>query len=54
MPEPSFLFLGAAESLLRFATRFDLREIGGAFTYVKSEDVAAGGPVTAAASVERT
>jgi chemotaxis protein methyltransferase CheR len=34
--EPGFLFLGAAESLLKFTTDFDLREIGGAFVYVKS------------------
>jgi chemotaxis protein methyltransferase CheR len=36
MPDPGFLFLGAAESLLKFTTDFDLREIGGAFVYVKS------------------
>ena|SRR5215471_16133167 len=36
MPDRGFLFLGAAESLLKFTTDFDLREIGGAFVYVKS------------------
>ena len=36
MREPGFLFLGAAESLLKFTTDFDLREIGGAFVYVKN------------------
>jgi chemotaxis protein methyltransferase CheR len=36
MPEPAFLCLGASESLLRLATRFELQEIGGAFIYVKS------------------
>jgi chemotaxis protein methyltransferase CheR len=35
MPSPGFLFLGAAESLLKFTTRFELREIGGAFVYIK-------------------
>ena len=50
MPEPGYLCLGASESLLRLATRFELREIGGAFVYVKPEgptgridDVAAAG-----------
>jgi chemotaxis protein methyltransferase CheR len=35
MPQPGYLFLGAAESLLKFTTDFELREIGGAFAYVK-------------------
>jgi len=35
MPEPGYLFLGAAESLLKFTTRFRLQEIGRAFVYVK-------------------
>jgi chemotaxis protein methyltransferase CheR len=35
MTSPGYLFVGAAESLLKFATRLDLREIGGAFVYVK-------------------
>jgi chemotaxis protein methyltransferase CheR len=35
MPEVGYLCLGASESLLRLRTRFDLREIGGAFVYVK-------------------
>ncbi len=37
MPEPGFLCVGAAESLLRLSTQFELREIGGAFVYVKGE-----------------
>ena len=37
MPEPAFLCLGASESLLRLATRFELQEIGGAFIYVKNQ-----------------
>jgi chemotaxis protein methyltransferase CheR len=36
MPSPAFLCVGASESLLRLTTRFDLREIGGAYVYVKS------------------
>jgi len=40
MPEPAYLCVGASESLLRLATRFQLEEIGGAFMYVK---LAAGG-----------
>jgi chemotaxis protein methyltransferase CheR len=35
MPSPSYLFLGAAESLLRASTVFELDEVGGAFVYVK-------------------
>jgi chemotaxis protein methyltransferase CheR len=34
MPRPGYLCLGASESLLRYATSFDLRELGGAFIYV--------------------
>jgi chemotaxis protein methyltransferase CheR len=34
MPRPGYLCLGASESLLRYATPFSLREIGGAFVYV--------------------
>jgi chemotaxis protein methyltransferase CheR len=37
MPEPAYLCVGASESLLRLATGFELREIGGAFVYVKGE-----------------
>jgi chemotaxis protein methyltransferase CheR len=33
---PGFLCVGAAESLLRVTTRFDLQDIGGAYVYVKS------------------
>jgi chemotaxis protein methyltransferase CheR len=34
MPRPGYLCLGTSESLLRLATPFNLREIGGAFIYV--------------------
>jgi chemotaxis protein methyltransferase CheR len=32
---PGYLFVAAAESLLRFTTRFEFTEIGGVFTYKK-------------------
>jgi chemotaxis protein methyltransferase CheR len=32
---PGYLFVGAAESLLKITKEFDLQEIGGAFVYVK-------------------
>ena len=35
MEVPAFLFVGAAESLLKATDRFDLEEIGNAFVYVK-------------------
>lgn len=35
MPSPGFLCVGAAESLLRVTVRFELREIAGAYVYVK-------------------
>jgi chemotaxis protein methyltransferase CheR len=35
MPSPAFLCIGAAESLLKLRTPFELEEIGGAFVYVK-------------------
>jgi chemotaxis protein methyltransferase CheR len=35
MPKHGLLFLGASESLLRLTTDFELREIGGAFAYVR-------------------
>ena len=35
MPVPGYLCLGASESLLRYSTRFQLEEIGGAYVYVK-------------------
>ena len=35
MPHPAYLFLGAAESLLKFTTQFQLKEMGPAFVYVK-------------------
>jgi chemotaxis protein methyltransferase CheR len=36
MPRPGYLFVGAAESLLKLTSDFELREVGGAFVYVKS------------------
>ena len=36
MSSPGFLCVGAAESLLRLTTRFDLQEIEGAYVYVRS------------------
>jgi chemotaxis protein methyltransferase CheR len=35
MPSPGYLFVGAAESLLKLTTDFELKEIGDAFCYVK-------------------
>ena len=35
MPSPAYLCLGAAESLMRLRTGFELQEIGGAFIYTK-------------------
>jgi chemotaxis protein methyltransferase CheR len=35
MPAPGYLFLGAAESLLKFTTDFRLQELGPAFVYLK-------------------
>jgi chemotaxis protein methyltransferase CheR len=35
MPTPGYLCLGASESLLRYTTRFELEEVGGAYIYVK-------------------
>jgi chemotaxis protein methyltransferase CheR len=35
MPSPGFLCVGAAESLLRLTTRFELQDVGGAYVYVK-------------------
>ena len=37
MPTPAYLCIGASESLLKLRTPFDLREIGGAFVYVKDD-----------------
>ena len=39
MKTPGYLFVGAAESLIRLTTSFDLTEIGDAFVYVKRERV---------------
>jgi chemotaxis protein methyltransferase CheR len=36
MSSPGFLCVGAAESLLRVTTRFDLQDIEGAYVYVRS------------------
>jgi chemotaxis protein methyltransferase CheR len=36
MPSPSYLFIGASESLLKFKTRFEFQKIGNAFVYVKN------------------
>jgi chemotaxis protein methyltransferase CheR len=36
MSSPGFLCVGAAESLLRITTRFDLQDIAGAYVYVRS------------------
>ena len=35
MPSPGFLCVGAAESLLRTGSGFDLQDLGGAYVYVK-------------------
>ena len=35
MPQPGYLFVGAAESLLKFTTQFRLEQIEGSFVYVK-------------------
>jgi chemotaxis protein methyltransferase CheR len=35
MPTPGYLFVGAAESLFKIKTGFELEEIGGTFVYVK-------------------
>jgi chemotaxis protein methyltransferase CheR len=35
MPQNGHLFVGASESLLRLTADFELREIGGAFAYVR-------------------
>ena len=35
MPAPGYLFVGVSEPLLRLTSDFELREIGGAFVYVK-------------------
>lgn len=35
MPSPAYLFIGVSESLLRVGTGFELKEIDGAFVYIK-------------------
>jgi chemotaxis protein methyltransferase CheR len=54
MPDPAFLCVGVSESLLRLATRFELREIGGAFVYVRDDGAPARSRFAMAASGERT
>jgi len=54
MLDPALLCVGVSESLLRLATPFELREIGGAFVYVRKDGPAASQPgVTPDASLER-
>lgn len=53
MPDPAFLCVGVSESLLRLGTRFELREIGGAFVYVRDEGALTRSPFAIAASRER-
>jgi chemotaxis protein methyltransferase CheR len=53
MHDPGFLCVGASESLLRFATPFELREIGGAFVYIKGDARPAPHPLAAMANGER-
>jgi chemotaxis protein methyltransferase CheR len=36
MPSPAYLCVGSAESLLRLGTSFELKDIGGAYVYVRS------------------
>ena len=35
MTSPAYLFIGVSESLLRITDMFELREVGGAFVYVR-------------------
>jgi chemotaxis protein methyltransferase CheR len=53
MPETAFLCVGVSESLLRLRTRFELREIGGAFVYVKDDGAPPRSSFAVAASAER-
>ncbi len=39
MPNRAYLFLGSSESLLKLNSDFDLREVGGAFVYVKEKSI---------------
>jgi chemotaxis protein methyltransferase CheR len=52
MGSPAYLCLGAAESLLRLATPFELREIGGSFVYVR-DSAATGAPQPASEAAEQ-
>jgi chemotaxis protein methyltransferase CheR len=53
MSSPGYLCIGASESLLRLGTRFELREIGGSFVYVRGEAVPAAPTFTIAGGSER-
>ncbi|HUK33971.1 MAG TPA: protein-glutamate O-methyltransferase CheR [Vicinamibacterales bacterium] len=53
MSNPGVLCVGASESLLRFSTPFDLREIGGAFVYVKGDATPASHSLATLANDER-
>jgi chemotaxis protein methyltransferase CheR len=46
MPAPGYLCVGASESLLRRTVRFELKDIGGAFMYVKDGRGVAPRPTT--------
>jgi chemotaxis protein methyltransferase CheR len=46
MPVPGYLCIGASESLLRRTVTFELKDIGGAFMYVKDARGTAPDPVT--------
>ncbi len=39
MPNRAYLFLGSSESLLKLNRDFDLREVGGAFVYIKENNI---------------
>jgi chemotaxis protein methyltransferase CheR len=42
MPRPGYLFVGSAESLLKLTSDFELREVGDAFVYSRSQSVKGG------------
>lgn len=54
MPVPGYLCIGASESLLRLNTAFELREIGGAFVYVKDQPAAEATAQAVVSGRERT
>jgi chemotaxis protein methyltransferase CheR len=47
MPAPSYLGVGASESLLRITSLFELQEIGGAFIYMRPGGAPRGKPLLA-------